>query len=127
MAQVKDLHILSTDGYSLPLRVFTPLNGGPFPVILWYHGGGFVMGGLNSHTYAQCQLTLPQALVTAEVTAIAVYRQTTPTCISQSNPSIHEPYLPGAVLPGAVLLCIPSPLACMLMSDVPCAGTWLPT
>ena len=92
MAQVTDLHIPSTDGYSLPLRVFTPLSGGPFPVILWYHGGGFVMGGLNSHTYAQYQVTPPQSLVIAEITAIGlllVYRHpiTTP-CISSSNPVV---------------------------------------
>ena len=54
--QVRNLHIKSTNGHNLPLRIFAPQSGGPFPVLVWYHGGGFVMGGLNSHTCAPCQL-----------------------------------------------------------------------
>lgn len=50
--QVKDLEILSVDSYSLPLRIFAPHLERPLPVIVWYHGGGFIMGGLNSHTCA---------------------------------------------------------------------------
>jgi len=50
--QVKDLKVASEDGYSLPLRIFFPPSQAPLPVIVWYHGGGFVMGGLNSHTCA---------------------------------------------------------------------------
>ena len=54
--QVKNLHIKSTNEHNLPLRIFAPRSGGPFPVLVGYHGGSFVMGGLNSHKCAPCQL-----------------------------------------------------------------------
>ena len=31
-----------------PARVYTPHGGGPFPVILYFHGGGWVLGDLDS-------------------------------------------------------------------------------
>lgn len=47
------LHIqrLSIDGPvgPIPLAIYTPLGDGPFPVIMYYHGGGFVIA--NSKTY----------------------------------------------------------------------------
>jgi acetyl esterase len=33
----------------IPLHVYTPLGDGPFPVLMYYHGGGFVIA--NSKTY----------------------------------------------------------------------------
>jgi acetyl esterase len=30
---------------SIPVRIYTPGGEGPFPVMLWFHGGGFVLGG----------------------------------------------------------------------------------
>lgn len=32
----------------VPLRIYRPLGDGPFPVLLWLHGGGFVLGDLES-------------------------------------------------------------------------------
>ncbi len=33
----------------LPVRIYTPEKEGPHPVLVFYHGGGFVLGGLDSH------------------------------------------------------------------------------
>lgn len=34
----------------VPLRIYTPEeSSAPLPVVLWIHGGGFVIGGLNSY------------------------------------------------------------------------------
>jgi acetyl esterase len=33
----------------IPARVYTPSGEGPFPVLVFYHGGGFVIGDLDSH------------------------------------------------------------------------------
>ena len=33
----------------IPLRVYTPQGDGPFPVVVFLHGGGFFVGSLDSH------------------------------------------------------------------------------
>jgi acetyl esterase len=34
---------IPTAGATLPVRIFTPAGAGPFPVIVYYHGGGWVI------------------------------------------------------------------------------------
>ncbi len=34
-------------GGKIPLRVYTPLGEGPFSILLFFHGGGFVLGSLE--------------------------------------------------------------------------------
>ncbi len=36
-------------GGDLPIRIYTPNAAGPFPVLAYYHGGGFVLCDLDSH------------------------------------------------------------------------------
>jgi acetyl esterase len=33
----------------IPIRIYTPEGEGPFPVIVFFHGGGFVSGSIQSH------------------------------------------------------------------------------
>jgi acetyl esterase len=39
---VKDMTV-PVDGGSIPVHIFTPEGKGPFPVMVYYHGGGFVI------------------------------------------------------------------------------------
>src|SRR5699024_4456062 len=32
----------------IPIRIYTPKGEGPFPIILYYHGGGWVTGSIDS-------------------------------------------------------------------------------
>ncbi len=32
----------------VPVRIYTPEGDGPFPILVWYHGGGWVVGDLDS-------------------------------------------------------------------------------
>lgn len=34
---------------SLPVRIYTPSGSGPFPIVVWFHGGYFVRGSLDSN------------------------------------------------------------------------------
>ena len=36
-------------GGELPVRVYRPVESGPLPVLLFFHGGGFVIGDLDTH------------------------------------------------------------------------------
>ena len=36
-------------GGEIPIRVYVPKSGGSLPVLVFFHGGGFVAGGLESH------------------------------------------------------------------------------
>ena len=48
LSEIKDIIIEGLDGNSLSLRLYVPQGAGPHPVTLFYHGGGFVMGDLES-------------------------------------------------------------------------------
>ncbi|MHB2248048.1 alpha/beta hydrolase [Pseudomonas fitomaticsae] len=41
--------VIESHGRSLPLRLYTPPGKGPFPVLVFFHGGGWVTGDLDTH------------------------------------------------------------------------------
>ena len=47
VAAVADRSIPGPDG-DVPVRIYTPEGTGPFPILVWYHGGGWVIGDLES-------------------------------------------------------------------------------
>jgi acetyl esterase len=48
LARVIDRKIPSAPG-ELPVRIYSPRIGAPMPVLVYFHGGGFVLGNLDSH------------------------------------------------------------------------------
>ncbi len=51
MAQVRDANATGSHG-DIPLRIYRPLGGTPgatLPVLVYYHGGGWVIGDLDTH------------------------------------------------------------------------------
>ncbi|MSO91542.1 MAG: alpha/beta hydrolase [Acetobacteraceae bacterium] len=48
VAHVADRLIVRPGG-SLPLRIYTPIGTGPFPIITFFHGSGFVVCSLDTH------------------------------------------------------------------------------
>lgn len=46
--KVEDRTVPGPEG-DIPLRIYTPEGEGPFPILVYYHGGGFVTGDLESH------------------------------------------------------------------------------
>jgi len=47
LASVSDRTIPGPAG-EIPVRIYTPEGSGPFPVIAYFHGGGFVVGDLDT-------------------------------------------------------------------------------
>ncbi len=48
VANVENLSILGSAG-QIPVRVYTPPGRAPFPILLYFHGGGWVIGNLDTH------------------------------------------------------------------------------
>jgi acetyl esterase len=47
IGRVENLEIRGGDGQEMKLRIYVPEGAGPFPTILWVHGGSFVRGTLD--------------------------------------------------------------------------------
>jgi acetyl esterase len=48
VAAVEDRRLAGPGG-ELPVRVYRPPGTGPFPALVYLHGGGWVLGGLDTH------------------------------------------------------------------------------
>jgi acetyl esterase len=48
LARVEDSAIPGPAG-DIPVRIYTPEGTGPFPILVFYHGGGFVICNLDTH------------------------------------------------------------------------------
>jgi acetyl esterase len=40
---------INAGGVKLPIRIYTPDGNGPLPILVFFHGGGWVVGDLESH------------------------------------------------------------------------------
>jgi acetyl esterase len=47
VAKVED-RLIPGPRVELPVRIYTPAGAGPFPILVWYHGGGWVVGDLDT-------------------------------------------------------------------------------
>ena len=45
----RDITYPAADGSEQPLRVYTPEGEGPFPLIVYYHGGGWVIADIDTY------------------------------------------------------------------------------
>ncbi|RRA47640.1 alpha/beta hydrolase [Acidipila sp. EB88] len=46
---VDGVQIPGRDGNAIPVRIYTPAGTGPFPVITYFHGGGFVIATIDTY------------------------------------------------------------------------------
>ena len=47
VAKVED-RTIANGNFQVPVRIYTPAGSGPFPVLSWFHGGGWVIGNLET-------------------------------------------------------------------------------
>jgi acetyl esterase len=60
---VEDLHVCARDGHAIPVRLYSPREASwaePLPLLVYFHGGGFTVGSVNSHD-ALCRLLCSRA------------------------------------------------------------------
>ena len=57
LARIEEMHIPARDGHRMPARLYAP-GGAHLPVLLYLHGGGFTIGGLDTHDSLCRQLAL---------------------------------------------------------------------
>jgi acetyl esterase len=48
VARVEEITVAGADG-DIPARMYAPESGEPLPVLVFYHGGGWVIGDLDTH------------------------------------------------------------------------------
>lgn len=48
VAAIED-RVISLTGHPVPIRIYTPAGAAPRPVVVFFHGGGFVVGDLDTH------------------------------------------------------------------------------
>lgn len=68
VGKVENRTILGSTG-EIPVRIYTPAenSSGPFPVLVFFHGGGWVIGDLDSHDGLCRSLTNQAGCVTVSV------------------------------------------------------------
>ncbi|TSI05225.1 alpha/beta hydrolase [Lysinibacillus sp. BW-2-10] len=55
LSTITDQWITVRDGEQIKIRLYTPIGEGPFPVIIYYHGGGWVLNSIETSD-ASCQM-----------------------------------------------------------------------
>ena len=48
VSQIEDRQLPGPDG-TIPVRIYTPAGSGPFPVLVYFHGGGWVLCNIETH------------------------------------------------------------------------------
>jgi acetyl esterase len=51
----------------IPLRIYTPVGDAPFPVLVWFHGGGWVLGSLDGSDHTCRELANTAGCVVVSV------------------------------------------------------------
>jgi acetyl esterase len=66
VAKVEDRSVSWRDA-EVPVRIYTPAGTGPFPILIWCHGGGMVVGDLETADATARHLTVETGCVTVSV------------------------------------------------------------
>ena len=60
VGSVEHAVVPGADGARLPARIYTPAGEAPFPVLVYFHGGGFVIGSIDAYD-ASCRALCDRA------------------------------------------------------------------
>ena len=67
VARVEDVNVPGPGG-EIPVRIYVPEGDGPFPVLVYFHGGGWVIGNIDTHDVPVRQLAnrVPAVVVSVD-------------------------------------------------------------
>lgn len=68
----------------IPLRVYRPLGRGPWPVLVFFHGGGWVIGSVATHDLACRELCTKAGVVVVSVDYRLAPENPFPACLDDS-------------------------------------------
>jgi acetyl esterase len=66
VGSIEDREIAGPAG-KIPIRIYIPEGKGPFPVLVFFHGGGWVIGNIESHDAVCRELTYAADCITISV------------------------------------------------------------
>jgi acetyl esterase/lipase len=66
VAKVEDRRVTGPAG-PIPIRIYTPTGRGPFPILVYFHGGGWVIGNLETHDTPCRAITNAAGCITVSV------------------------------------------------------------
>lgn len=67
VARREDRCVEGPDGNEIPVRLYWPAGPGPHPILLFFHGGGWVVGSLDTHDLTCRALTQKARCLTVSV------------------------------------------------------------
>lgn len=87
-ASIKDFEIPGPAG-NIPVRVYTPEGSGPFPILLYYHGGGWVIGSIHSNDTLARKLARRSGAVTVSVGYRLAPENPFPAAVDDAYAALH--------------------------------------
>ncbi|MGO4886888.1 alpha/beta hydrolase [Anaerobacillus sp. MEB173] len=81
-----DIEIPTSDGKTIPARAYQPIGEGPFPMIMYYHGGAFMegYGSIDTHDNVARSLAIQTKSVVVSVGYRVAPKYVFPTAIEDS-------------------------------------------
>ena len=142
LSQVKDCSIRARDGESRRVRIYTPKSFGTdatLPVIVWFHGGGFCLGDLDTSDAVCRRLSAELQSVVVNVDFRLAPENPFPTPVNDAwdvvkwacqNSSVlevdlHKGFIIGGIFTGANLAAVVSHLARDQQLTPPLTGVFL--
>ena len=83
-------HCVYADGYAIPIRFFAPHGEGPFPLLLFFHGGGWVTGGTENYAAVCGNLAMATGCIVASVDYRLAPEHKFPTARIATRPRVRS-------------------------------------